>query len=169
MEISMNENIERLRNNCEADLINLAENLRKEGATDGKIKDAVNKHLHRKMKDFYEPKRLVKIDPKAIIGALADISPDSKAEGIFYERLRQNNISFKMHYVIGPYTADFLIGKNIVVEIDGNQHNTGKHKEHDRKRDIYMIKLGYKVIRIPLLTLMISPEGCIEAIREDIT
>ena len=46
---------------------------------------------------------------------------------------------------IGPYIADFACReRRLIVELDGSQHC---ESEHDRKRDAYLISLGYRVLR----------------------
>lgn len=71
-------------------------------------------------------------------------------EQIWFDIFKQKGISFQEQVNIGPYQADFIIGK-FDIEIDGLQHRVVKKNIlHDRKRDEYFEKLGYTVIRIPM-------------------
>ncbi len=37
----------------------------------------------------------------------------------------------------------------LIIEIDGDPHCTEQGREHDRVRDSYLTKLGYKILRVP--------------------
>ena len=55
---------------------------------------------------------------------------------------------FLRQYIIGSYIVDFLCReKNIIVEIDGGQHNETNNIVYDTNRDIYLKQKGYTVIR----------------------
>ena len=55
---------------------------------------------------------------------------------------------FLRQFVIGSYIVDFLCReKNIVIEIDGGQHNEVDDIEYDSNRTDFLIRKGYKVIR----------------------
>ena len=50
--------------------------------------------------------------------------------------------------VIGIYKVDFVINGEFVIEIDGHAwHNTKEQREQDYKRERYLLKNGYTVIR----------------------
>lgn len=49
---------------------------------------------------------------------------------------------------VSMYFLDFLIGKNIDLEIDGKQHGYNERSEKDIERDEILIKNGYVVYRI---------------------
>ena len=49
---------------------------------------------------------------------------------------------------IGNYIVDFYIAsKNIVIEIDGLQHEITENNQKDTERDFELSKLGIKVLR----------------------
>ena len=55
---------------------------------------------------------------------------------------------FLRQYVVGNYIVDFICReKNIVIEIDGGQHNQKSDIEYDNARTNYLNSRGYKVIR----------------------
>jgi len=68
------------------------------------------------------------------------------SELIFMGRLIAKNTKFEFQCIIEPYIVDFLIG-NTIVELDGSSH-IGR-EDYDKRRDIYLMKKGYHVIRIP--------------------
>jgi len=97
-----------------------------------------------------------------IFGSMDLRQKDSKAEAIFYDLMKDAEIDFGFQSEIGPYKADYLIDDSIVVELDGPMHLQG----HDDKKDKYLRKMGYKVIRVPLWILGMDPEAAIETIKE---
>lgn len=61
-----------------------------------------------------------------------------------YERFPK----FVQEYTIGYYRVDFAwIKKKIYFEVDGEQHFTNEAKEYDRRRALYLSKLGWKCIK----------------------
>ena len=74
----------------------------------------------------------------------------SPLEQIWFDVLTEAKIQFQEQVDVGPYQADFLIGK-IDLEIDGLQHRSNKKRiDHDIKRDKYFENLGYTVVRVPM-------------------
>lgn len=77
----------------------------------------------------------------------------------YEERLKQilnsNGIEYKFQHIIKiddgenfkEYIVDFFIpSKNVVIEVDGSQHNQPKHIEKDKIRKWNLEKLGYKML-----------------------
>lgn len=89
---------------------------------------------------------------------------ESRPEDIAYRFLIQAGISFKTQYPIGPYRANFLVAQCVVLEIDG-PHHSGR-KEHDAARDAYMMRLGYRVMRVPVWVLVSDPRAVMDEIVE---
>jgi len=57
-------------------------------------------------------------------------------------------VRFKRQHSIGGYILDFYCAeKRLIVELDGEIHNTGEAKEYDAVRDKYFKELGYTSIR----------------------
>lgn len=64
--------------------------------------------------------------------------------------MRNNNlgVKFKRQNSIGGYIVDFYCQKHkLVVEVDGEIHNTKEAKEYDTVRDKYFTDLDYTVLR----------------------
>jgi len=62
----------------------------------------------------------------------------SKPERIFSEFLKRNRIKYEFNKKVGPYKLDFVFG-NIVIEIDGIQHDYSK----DGEKNEYLANHGY--------------------------
>jgi very-short-patch-repair endonuclease len=71
-------------------------------------------------------------------------------EKIYWARLRDRRLGgykFRRQYLIGPYIADFVCTEQkLIIELDGPLHDD--RGEYDRRRDMYLRKQGYRVIRI---------------------
>jgi very-short-patch-repair endonuclease len=71
-------------------------------------------------------------------------------ENLLWEKLRNNKlgVKFKRQHSIGGYILDFYCSeKKLIIELDGEIHNTKEAKEYDEVRDKYFKELGYKTIR----------------------
>ncbi len=66
-------------------------------------------------------------------------------------QLRNNNlgVKFKRQHSIGGYIADFYCQKyKLIVEVDGEIHNTPEMIENDKVRDKYLTDLGFTILRV---------------------
>mgnify|MGYP000533559838 CR=1 FL=1 len=79
--------------------------------------------------------------------ALRNTSTD--VERFLWRYLRRRQIAdrrFRRQVPIGGYIADFVcLESKLVVELDGGQHQTRHH--HDTRRDRYIEKRGFKILR----------------------
>lgn len=145
--------------------IPIGEMLRDEGHSDYEIGKAFLDYLKSETKKFYKQKKQPQKVGDIIEGHLYNIGPakaDSKIETIYYDILTANNIPFEFQYKIGPYRADFLIDKVLVFEIDGPMHD----KEHDDKRDEYINRMGYEVLRVPAWLASVNHDAIVAEIKE---
>jgi very-short-patch-repair endonuclease len=73
---------------------------------------------------------------------------DNQAEALLWLELKRNKLGghkFTRQFPIGPYLADFCCRKQkLVIEIDGSQH---ADSTYDRKRDEFMRRQGYSILR----------------------
>ncbi len=73
---------------------------------------------------------------------------DNIAEGALWNVLKARQLDghkFVRQHPIGPYFADFVHRKQkLVIEVDGSQH---VESEHDARRDAFLVRLGYSVLR----------------------
>jgi very-short-patch-repair endonuclease len=76
----------------------------------------------------------------------------TEAELVLWERLRRRQLSgykFRRQHPIGPYIADFYCSsEGLVVEVDGEIHDTTARREHDELRDRAMVDFGLKLVRV---------------------
>ena len=82
--------------------------------------------------------------------AVKNRKPMTLAEERLWEELRGNKlgIHFRRQHVIGMYIADFVSLKNLlVVEVDGEYHQTFEQQLADQYRTNYLQQKGYRVIR----------------------
>ncbi len=74
------------------------------------------------------------------------MTPEEKH--LWYDLLKKLPCTVNRQKNIGNYIVDFYIAsKNIVIEIDGLQHDMPEHNEKDSERDFELSKLGIKVLR----------------------
>lgn len=67
----------------------------------------------------------------------------------YADKLTAARIDYREDYPIGPYFADFFIpSKMLVIEIDGNVHDTKKQQLRDYRRTRYFRALGFEVVRV---------------------
>lgn len=101
----------------------------------------------------------------ALAGCL-DAGAGAGGESILRWHLRAAGIAFETQVVIpGLYRADFLIGKSLLVEVDGREHHaTVAGFERDRRLDRELQARGYIVLRIAYRELVLEPERVMESI-----
>jgi len=70
----------------------------------------------------------------------------TEEEVMLWVWLREMPVKFRRQVPLGPYICDFVAyGPRLVVEVDGEQH---ADSEHDRVRDAYLRRLGFRVLRV---------------------
>ncbi len=76
----------------------------------------------------------------------------TRAESLLWYELRAfrpQGLIFRRQQPIGPYVVDFVCpAARLIVEVDGDLHETNEGKRHDANRDAYLASLGYAVVRI---------------------
>ena len=75
-----------------------------------------------------------------------EMTPEEKH--LWYDFLKKLPCTVNRQKNIGDFIVDFYIAsKNIVIEIDGLQHEMPENNERDQERDCDLSKLGIKVLR----------------------
>ncbi|KKQ77534.1 MAG: hypothetical protein A3A96_02435 [Candidatus Zambryskibacteria bacterium RIFCSPLOWO2_01_FULL_39_39] len=92
----------------------------------------------------------------------------TKTEEILWWYLRDKKlgVKFKRQHSIGGYILDFYCPeKKLIIELDGEIHNTKEAKEYDAVRDKYFKELGYKVLRFKNRELENDTEKVLDRIK----
>lgn len=86
--------------------------------------------------------------------------------GLILRAKRLEGLKFRRQHPIGKYIVDFVcLEKMVVVELDGGQHATPKAKEYDEKRDNWLEKEGYQVLRFWDDEFLLNTKAVLEVIR----
>ncbi len=76
----------------------------------------------------------------------------TRAETLLWHELRDlkaGGLKFRRQSPIGPYIVDFVCpSARLIVEVDGDWHETEAARRHDANRDSYLRSLGYSLLRI---------------------
>lgn len=91
------------------------------------------------------------IDPKTRKRARTLRGELTKAEREMWDLLRDlrpRGARFRRETPIGPYIADFAwLSARVIVELDGDSHETDHGRAHDVRRDDFLRKQGFTVLR----------------------
>jgi very-short-patch-repair endonuclease len=92
-----------------------------------------------------------------------------RVERILWKALRElpkeSGLTFRRQHPLRPYIADFVCLKiKLVIELDGESHDT--RQEYDRRRDHYLRKLGYTVLRFTNDDVLNNLGGVVETIAD---
>lgn len=90
------------------------------------------------------------------------------AEDVLWELLRDRkfaNLKFRRQHQIGNYIADFFCNElNLIVEVDGDIHETAAKSKHDETRDKTLESLGFHVLRLANKIVIYTPEKALAKI-----
>jgi very-short-patch-repair endonuclease len=94
----------------------------------------------------------------------------TEAEKNLWSRLRNKQFEgakFRRQQPIGNYIVDFAcLDKNLVIEIDGGQHNEEQAKKKDEQRTTWLEKEGYKVLRFWNNDILQNADGVLMNIQK---
>ena len=86
----------------------------------------------------------------------------TKAEAFMWNMLRDlrpYGARFRRETPIGPYVADFAwLSAKVVVEVDGDSHETENGRRHDRNRDRFLHAQGFFVLRFDNAQVVDGPD-----------
>jgi type I restriction enzyme M protein len=90
------------------------------------------------------------------------------AEEVLWQLLRNRQLAglkFRRQHQIGDYITDFYCDeRKLVVELDGEVHDTPHKAKADSKRQKYLESIGLTVLRFRNQTVLESPQSVIEKI-----
>lgn len=95
----------------------------------------------------------------------------TQGERRFWARLRMLRASHGLHIrrqvPIGPYVADFAIHSvKLIIEVDGEHHQTPSRQALDRRRDRWFAGQGYQTLRFSTGDLISNMDGCLQAVLD---
>ncbi|MFA6270098.1 MAG: DUF559 domain-containing protein [Candidatus Paceibacterota bacterium] len=75
-------------------------------------------------------------------------TPTEEKLWFFLRGNKLNGVKFKRQHSIGGYIPDFYCAKKkLIIELDGEIHNTTEAREYDEVRDKFFKELGYTTLR----------------------
>ncbi|MDO9428810.1 MAG: DUF559 domain-containing protein [Methylobacterium sp.] len=97
--------------------------------------------------------KLNDVPPRLRSFARAQRQAMPRAEALFWEQVRGSRFKghkFRRQVPIAPYIVDFLCtSARLVIELDGEPHETDARKTRDAKRDAWLAQQGFQVLRFP--------------------
>ncbi|MBT3538761.1 endonuclease domain-containing protein [Candidatus Parcubacteria bacterium] len=92
----------------------------------------------------------------------------TKSETVLWNLLRRKSLKyrFRRQFQIGYYFVDFYCHKlKLIVELDGDVHLAEFQQKHDKKRDSWLVSMGYIVLRFTNEELLFDQDNVIERIE----
>ena len=97
----------------------------------------------------------------------------TNGEKLLWSRLRAHRMDgrkFRRQHVIGRYIVDLVcLQSHLIIEIDGDSHVDDLRQVLDEKRDAFLAKLGYRVLRFGNHNVMTNIGGVAEAILQELS
>jgi very-short-patch-repair endonuclease len=94
------------------------------------------------------------------------------AEKLLWKAIRRNLLEgfyFRRQHPVGPFIADFYCHKGkLVVEVDGETHQSPAEIVYDEDRSAYMLKHGLKVIRFSNADVLCNLDMVLEEITKSL-
>jgi very-short-patch-repair endonuclease len=94
----------------------------------------------------------------------------TEAERLLWERLRKrqvDNYYFRRQHPLSNYIADFYChSQKLIIEVDGNIHNSPEAIEYDKSREYVLKEFGYTIIRINNSEIFEDIDSVIKKIAE---
>ncbi|SFB51674.1 Very-short-patch-repair endonuclease [Rhizobium sp. NFR07] len=113
------------------------------------------------------------IDPRTRTRAKRLRRELTKAETAMWSMLRDLRplgARFRRETPIGPYIADFAwLSARIVVEVDGDSHETDHGRKHDQRRDTFMRSQGFTILRFDNLQVLDGPDYVFITIEQHVS
>lgn len=95
----------------------------------------------------------------------------TEAERLVWKHLRNRRLDcfkFRRQVPIGKYIVDFAsFESKLIVELDGSQHAETEHAVNDRKRDEWLARQGFKVLRFWNGEVVRNTEAVLRIILEE--
>ncbi|MGE4247483.1 MAG: endonuclease domain-containing protein, partial [Parvibaculaceae bacterium] len=83
--------------------------------------------------------------------------------------LKASGFHFRRQAPIGPYVVDFVcLSARLVVESDGLSHATAEAAAHDGRRDAFLRREGFRLLRVSHGEVLANPEGVVETVLREL-
>ncbi|MCX6578838.1 MAG: DUF559 domain-containing protein [Candidatus Aminicenantes bacterium] len=92
----------------------------------------------------------------------------TEAEAILWEELRNRKLGFKFRrqHPVDKYIVDFIcLSANLVIEADGDYHNSEEQRESDKVRTERLQDLGYRVLRFKNESILKNIQNVLSSIK----
>ncbi|MBN2684822.1 MAG: DUF559 domain-containing protein [Pontiellaceae bacterium] len=91
------------------------------------------------------------------------------AEELGWELFRNRRfmgLKFRRQHQYGPYILDFYcVEKRLILEFDGDVHDSEMQRRHDHKRDAYLSSMGNTVLRFPNDYILNQTEAFLDKLK----
>lgn len=72
---------------------------------------------------------------------------------------------FRRQVALGPYVVDFVcLEHRVIVEVDGDQHGTDEALAYDMRRDAYLARDGFRVLRFSNRDVMTELDAVLDTV-----
>jgi very-short-patch-repair endonuclease len=89
---------------------------------------------------------------------------------LYIKNRQLNGVKFRRQRALGNYIVDFVsFEENLIIEIDGGQHNDNQTIEKDRERTGWLNTKGFRIIRFWNNDVLENIEGVMNKITEELT
>ena len=88
------------------------------------------------------------VDGRSKGWASRDKMKPSYPEQYFMNMFNRDGIQYEREVKIGRYFADFVFNGDIILEVDGSQHDREPYKSSDIQKDKFLVDQGFQVVRI---------------------
>jgi len=96
----------------------------------------------------------------------------TKAESLLWSVLRDRRLEgfkFRRQVLIANYIVDFLCRRaKLIVEVDGATHSSSEELAYDRRRELFLSRLGYRVLRVGNDDIYENMTGVLSAVLESL-
>lgn len=114
---------------------------------------------HRSAKSIFRARKLRKTMTKAEVVLWMHLRP-----------LRRHGYWFRRQHPIHPYVADFAhVEAKLVIEVDGATHSSTDEVAYDKRRDTYMQRLGWTILRVQNEAVYKDVATVVDAIMRRVT
>jgi very-short-patch-repair endonuclease len=85
------------------------------------------------------------------------------------KQLKPHGFHFRRQAPIGVYVADFVcLSAKFVVEVDGHLHGPAESAAHDARRNAYLRREGFRVLRVGNGEVVRNVEGVVETVMREL-